>query len=104
MERVSSRPGRIPLLEPDANLPWREKLRLLSVLPRLLGLVWEAHRPFTAAMIFLRLARGVVPVATLWVGKLIIDAVIASAGGAPTARLWDLVALELGIVLLGELL
>ncbi len=60
----------------------------------------------------LRLIRAFVPLATLWVGKLIIDAVVTAAaapsatpGASPNlSRLWQLVALEIVIVLMGEAL
>jgi ATP-binding cassette subfamily B protein len=56
-------------------------------------------------MVVLRLARAFVPVATLWIGKLIIDAVVAALDAGPDfARLWKLVALEIAIVLVGEIL
>lgn len=57
-------------------------------------------------MIMLRLLRAFVPVATLWVSKLIIDAVVAATRNpaAGLAWLWRLVALEAGVVLLGEAL
>jgi ATP-binding cassette subfamily B protein len=83
---------------------WRERLGVLRTLAQLLGLVWQAQPALTAAMIALRLARGVVPVATLWVGKLIIDAVVSGARGAGVGDLWRYVALEVVIVLGGELL
>jgi len=83
---------------------WREKLGVLRTLTQLLGLVWQAHRALTAAMIIVRLVRGVVPVATLWVGKLIIDAVVRGVSGAGVGGLWRYVALEIATVLGGELL
>ncbi len=53
----------------------------------------------------LRLVRSFVPVGTLWVGKLIIDTVLAiRAGNAGAAQLWELVGLEIAIVLAGEIL
>ena len=57
-------------------------------------------------MVVLRFLRAGVPVATLWVAKLIVDEVVAAAtaGGADAQRLWSLVALEFGIVVAGELL
>jgi ATP-binding cassette, subfamily B, bacterial len=73
-------------------------------LPKLLGLVWETHRPFTAAMVALRIVRGVVPVASLWVGKLIIDGVIHAASTGQAGRLWQYVAAECALVLGGEVL
>ena len=64
-------------------------------------------------MVFLRVIRSFVPVATLWIGKLIIDQVLI-ARDTPIAsveqafynnpRLWELVALELTIVAAGQLL
>ena len=84
---------------------WRERIAALRYVPPFLKLVWQTHRGYAAAMIVLRLARAFVPVATLWIGKLIIDAVVAALDAAPDfARLWKLVALEIAIVLVGEIL
>jgi ATP-binding cassette subfamily B protein len=57
-------------------------------------------------MIALRLVRSFVPIASLWAAKLIIDQVVALARtpGAPLAPLWHVVALELAIVVAGEIL
>ncbi|MDX6712960.1 MAG: ATP-binding cassette, subfamily bacterial, partial [Blastocatellia bacterium] len=57
-------------------------------------------------MILLRLIRAFLPVATLWVGKLIIDIVVASRNSAAVShdRLWRLVAIEIGLVLVGEVI
>ncbi len=57
-------------------------------------------------MIALRLVRAFVPLATLWVAKLIIDQVVglAQTPGGSLALLWRVVALELGIVVVGEIL
>src|SRR5687767_6062874 len=83
----------------------RERVAALRHVPGLLRLVWETHRGYGAAMIALRFVRAAVPVATLWVAKLIVDEVVAAATrGADGERLWSLVALEFGIVVAGELL
>jgi ATP-binding cassette, subfamily B, bacterial len=56
-------------------------------------------------MILLRIARGFVPVAVLWIGKLIIDAVVAARGGSfDSKHLWRLVGLEIALAFLGEVL
>ena len=56
-------------------------------------------------MIILRLARAFVPVAVLWIGKLIIDAVVAARGGSFDSKyLWQLVGLEIALAFLGEVL
>jgi ATP-binding cassette subfamily B protein len=83
----------------------------------LLRLVWQTSRTLTVATLLLRLVRALVPVVTLWIGKLIIDEVIvlAQAPGAPQALLdwyrsglldrllWLLLA-EFGLAVLSDLL
>jgi ATP-binding cassette subfamily B protein len=95
-----------PASDDDRPRTWRERLKALRYLPALLRLVWETHRGYTTAMIALRLLRAFVPVASLWVAKLIIDQVVilARTPGASLTPLWRVVALELGIVLVGEIL
>ena len=84
----------------------RQRLGAMRNVPSLLRLIIETHRGFTIAIIALRLARAFVPVASLWVGKLIIDTVVelVSTGGGSMTDLWELVALEIAIVVGGELL
>ncbi|MGI8547678.1 MAG: ABC transporter ATP-binding protein, partial [Gemmatimonadaceae bacterium] len=66
---------------------------------------WRTHRGYAATMFVLRVVRAFVPVATFWVGKLIIDAVLAARGGATNLnQLWRYVALELAIIAVGEIL
>jgi len=67
--------------------------------------MWQIHRGYTAAMAVLRLCRAITPIATLWVGKLIIDAVVTAREASPDfSWLLELVALEIAIVLVGEVL
>ncbi|HXG97958.1 MAG TPA: ABC transporter ATP-binding protein [Gemmatimonadales bacterium] len=93
---------------PDAPPTWGERLAALRHVPPLLRLVFQTHRGYTAAILVLRAIRSLIPVAVLWVGKLIIDGVIAGvaavhAGRAPDWRpLAILVGLELGIAVIGE--
>lgn len=88
------------------RLPWRERIRALRYVPRLLSLIWGTHRGYTVAMVVLRIVRAGVPVTTLWIGKLIIDEVVrlASSGGGDTGLLWRYVVLEIAVVVTGELL
>ncbi len=68
-------------------------------------MVWKTHRGFTATMAVMRVFRAFIPVATLWIGKLIIDAVIAlRRDPSHLHSLWKLVALEIAIVVTGEVL
>lgn len=85
--------------------PLRERIAAMRLVPRLIALVWETNRVYTVTMIVLRLARSVVPVTTLWVGKVIIDDVVSLARYGGSARsLWLYVALEMAAVVGGELL
>jgi ATP-binding cassette subfamily B protein len=72
--------------------------------PPFLRMVWRTHRGFVAGIVLLRLVRAFVPIATLWVGKLIVDAVVASlrSGEPEWNRIWTLLAVEFGIVALSE--
>lgn len=90
----------------DAESPTlRERIAVLRHVPPFVKLVWQTHRGLTIAMMGLRLARAFVPVAVLWVGKLIIDAVVAARGGAlDTKYLWRLVVLEIVLAFTGEVL
>jgi ATP-binding cassette subfamily B protein len=91
-----------------APASWRERLRALRHLPKLLRLVWETEPRYVVGIFLLRLLRAAVPLLVLWIGKLIVDEVIqavqvASAGGVVSwTRLAELLALELAIALAGE--
>src|SRR6266568_2791150 len=94
---------------PDGKPPtWSERLQALKYVPPLLKLVYETHRGYTVAILGLRVIRSFVPLAVLWIGKLIIDGVIAAmrarAGGSPVDwwYLGGLVGLELGVAVGGE--
>jgi ATP-binding cassette subfamily B protein len=57
----------------------RERVGALRNLPPFIRLVWQTSPLLSAAECVLRLARALLPVATLYVGKLIIDEVIVLA-------------------------
>jgi ATP-binding cassette subfamily B protein len=85
--------------------PFRQRIAALKYVPPLLAMVWRTHRGYSTAIFALRIARAFVPLATLSVGKFIIDAVIAaSQGRVPARHVFELVALEFGIVAIGEAL
>ncbi len=109
----STRPSRSRArrgLKPDEGPPptWSERLAALKHIPPLIRLVFQTHRGYTAAILALRVVRSFIPVAVLWIGKLIIDGVIAGMAAAHAGRTPDwwhlgtLVALELGIAVVGE--
>jgi ATP-binding cassette subfamily B protein len=98
--------GRLTIPDEERPRGFRERLAALRYLPALVGLVWQTHAGLTITMVVLRLVRAFVPVASLWAAKLIIDAVVAltRTPGASLTPLWRVVALELAIVVAGELL
>src|SRR5687767_12057841 len=70
----------------DPNISWRERLQALRHLPKPLRMVWDAEPRYVVGILLLRVARSGVPLAVLWIGKLIVDEVVraitlASSGG-----------------------
>jgi ATP-binding cassette, subfamily B, bacterial len=86
---------------------WKNRLPALKNLPRVVALLWQSGRSAFAAEIILRLAAGFLPLAGLWVGKLIIDLIVnADAGHAAATHgyVWMLLAAAFGIAALGNIL
>jgi len=91
--------------KPGDKPSFRERMKELRYVPQLIALVWDTHRGFTVAMGILRLIRAFVPIASLWIGKLIIDGVVtAQRTGGTWRSVGRLIAIELAIVIAGELL
>src|SRR5688500_6043058 len=89
----------------ETRASWRERLAALRDDPPLVKLIWTSHSGNTAAVLALRFARGFVPVSTFWVGKLNLDTVLAvREGQASYATLRKYVALEVALILTGEIL
>ena len=85
----------------------RERVGALKNLRPFMAMVWRASPGLTAASLALRLVRALLPVATLFVGKLIIDDVVVlvqTPGRPETLRAWwDSGLLNwLGFLLLAE--
>jgi ATP-binding cassette, subfamily B, bacterial len=96
---------------------WRERLGALRNLPPFLRLVWKTSPALTLGQALLRVVRALLPVATLFVGKLIIDEVVllvqaprAADGlgqwlaGGLLDRIGWLLALEFGLAVLSDVL
>lgn len=67
---------------------------------RAVELVWGSSRALTSALALLTLAAGVLPALTAWLGKKIIDAVVAAATtGAPVREALIWIAVEAGVVI-----
>lgn len=86
--------------------PVRERLAAFKHIPPFLKMVWVTKPSYGVGIVLARLAGAFSPVAMLWIGKLIIDAVVANIGAAsPDWRhLAALVGLEMAIALATDLL
>ncbi len=89
--------GRTPAAPPGDGPPgparpsWRERWGALRNLPPFLKLVWRTSPALTLGQGVLRVLRALLPVATLFVGKLIIDEVVLLVRAPPAAddlRAW----------------
>ena len=85
---------------------FKEKLAALGNLPRFFKLVWQTNHWYAILDGILRLIRSAIPVSILYVGKLIIDEVVALSKNhsANHTYLWELVAAEFILAILSDAL
>jgi ATP-binding cassette, subfamily B, bacterial len=88
------------------EITWQARFASLRYVRPLLRLVWETSPPLVVTSILLRLVRALLPLAMLWVPKLIIDGVVfwVTRRQGSLDHIWKLVALEFGLAVLGDLL
>ena len=88
------------------NVTLQERFTALQNLPRFFKLVWQTSPMLTLLNILLRLVRSALPVAVLYIGKLIIDQIIflSQNPGASQTYVWNLVAAEFGLAILSDAL
>ncbi len=99
---MNNRPAKKSITEP---LTLKERLGALRNLPAFFKLVWETSKWMTLVNFMLRLIRSAVPVALLYVGKLIIDQVVQlSHTHGNTYHLWQLVAAEFTLAIFSDAL
>src|SRR5262245_30617740 len=83
---------------------WKEVHRSFTHTPRAVKLVWQTNRWATIGLGFLTLGGALLPVSQAWVGKLIVDGVVASIqqGADPeiVRSVFILLILELALFLL----
>jgi len=92
--------------KPEGDANWRARLASLRNIRPLLRMVWDTSPPLVSITTLLRLVRALLPLAMLWVSKLILDGVVAwiRRGNRNAGGLWKLVAIELGLAVLSDLL
>jgi ATP-binding cassette subfamily B protein len=99
--------------DPNVRKTWRERWqnvrRAFRNLPRAFQLVWQASRPGTIGMALITLVAAGLPAAQAWVGKLIVDSVVAALGARLAAAealqlALPYILLEFGLITASELL
>lgn len=97
---------RPPKNSPVAPLTLKERMAALRNLPAFFKLVWQTSHWMTLVTSVLRILRSAMPLALLYVGKLIIDEVVRlnHTHVLGTHHLWVLVATELALAVLTDAL
>jgi ATP-binding cassette subfamily B protein len=82
---------------------WQERLVALRNIPPVLGIVWRSGPLVVTSGLVIRLLTSLMPIALLWVAKLIIDTIIQTlrVHAAIPTRLWWLVGIEFGLAVIG---
>ncbi len=110
-------PGATPTPRKQPKPSLRERVNALRNLPPFLREIWATSKPLAITSMGLRLVRALLPVVTLYIGKLIIDEAVrlvglglgfdslsqAWQGGQLNHLLW-LLAIEFGLAILSDLL
>ncbi len=88
------------------EISFKDRFSALSNLPAFFKLVWQTSPLLALLNALLRLIRSAIPVALLYVGKLIIDQIVLAGKGSGDSHtyLWQLVAIEFGLAVLSDAL
>src|SRR5579863_7818733 len=87
-------------------IPWHTRIRALRYVSGMLRMLWETSPALVLGSTVLRICRSMLPVCTLWVSKLILDAVVSRIlhrSGSLTF-IWKLVAAQFLLAILADLL
>src|SRR3954470_16719522 len=87
-----------------SDISLKERFSALGNLPRFFNLVWKTSPSLTIINAVLRVVRSAIPVAILYIGKLIIDQVVQMSRGSGSDHnyLWELVAIEFTLAILSD--
>ncbi|MBC6988264.1 ABC transporter ATP-binding protein [Hymenobacter sp. BT491] len=95
-----------PRADGKPALTVRERFSALRNLPEFLRLIWETSPSLTLGNIALRLVRAALPLALLYVGRLILDLIVGLARNPSSTTsltpLFELVGLEFGLAILSD--
>jgi len=85
---------------------WGERLSALRHVPPVLGIVWRSGPLVVGLGLVFRLLASLLPIALLWIAKLIIDSIVHAVSNHQPVQtgFWWLVAAEFGLAICGSLL
>jgi ATP-binding cassette, subfamily B, bacterial len=85
---------------------WKERLSALRNVPPVLKIVWESGPLVVSLGVFFRVIASVLPIALLWITKLIIDGIVHSVSSHQPVqpRFWWLVAGEFSLAVISSML
>lgn len=92
---------------PIKKATFKERISALSNLPAFFRLVWKSSPQKTFFSFLFRILRSAMPVALLYIGKLIVDQVVLlnhNPSATDTTYLWKLVALEFALAIVTDAL
>jgi ATP-binding cassette subfamily B protein len=99
-------PRIIPQGKNGQKTSFKDSILSLKHLPRFFRMIWQTSKSLTLTNILLRLFKAAIPLAMLYVGKLIIDEVILQSQNIDKeyGLLWLWVLIEFGLALMSDLL
>ncbi|HAS46228.1 MAG TPA: ABC transporter ATP-binding protein [Microscillaceae bacterium] len=109
-EFANLRPGRRRRGNNQKITSFKENLKAFKNLPKFFRLIWETNKTFTLVNIILRLISSGLPLAMLYVGKLIMDIIVSLYKTSnlqhwyDAPELWKWVLVEFGLVIVSDLL
>jgi len=85
---------------------WRERLAALRNVPPVLRIVWQSGPLVVSLGLVFRLISSLIPLAALWITKLIIDGIVLAVSSHQPVKplLWWLVAAEFAIAIFSSIL
>jgi ATP-binding cassette, subfamily B, bacterial len=91
--------------QPGFQRPWQERLTAMRNIPPVLRIVWKSGPWVVGLGIFFRVLSSILPVAILYIAKLIIDSITHTLHTHQPIEpiLWWLVAAEFGLAVLGSI-
>lgn len=90
-----------------ASISFKDRFSALSNLPGFFKMVWRTSPSLTICNIILRIIRSAIPLAILYIGKLIIDQVVLlthTTGTVSHKYIWQLLAVEFGLAIFSDAL